>query len=171
MSLSPSKFLRHMQMQKLKRIGGEDLSFDIDDEKLAILSANFGFINEYKLQEGVTPVPSEFIAGCDCAGPCDATSCDCLNEEINSDQKIVAYHLVNGQRVLRPDFLKRKSIISECSSKCSCQGRQCWNHVVQQGRSVRLEIFDTGKRGFGPISSLFAYLCLILIRLTRPSVS
>lgn len=156
MSLSPSKFLRHMQMQKLERIDGEDLSFDIDDEKLAILSANFGFINEYKLQEGVTPVPSDFIAGCDCDGPCDVFSCDCLDEELNSDRKIVPYHLVSGRHVLRPDFLKRKSLISECSSKCSCS-QQCWNHVVQRGRSVRLQIFDTGERGFGSTTSLYSY--------------
>lgn len=157
MSISPSKFLRHMQMQELKRINGYDLSFDLDDEKLAILSANFGFVNEYKLQDGVTPAPSEFIAGCDCDGPCDEESCDCLNEELNSNKKIVPYHLVEGRMVLRPDFLKRKSIISECSSKCSCSG-QCWNHVVQKGRSVRLQIFDTGARGFGSFTILFAYL-------------
>lgn len=155
MSCSPNKFLRHMQMQKLRRIGGKDLSFDIDDEKLAILSANFGFIDEYKLQDGVAPVPSEFIAGCDCDGPCDEYSCDCLGEELNSDRKIVPYHVVDGRWVLRPDFLKRKSIISECSSKCSCQGRQCWNHVVQRGRSIRLEIFDTGARGFGSITTFY----------------
>lgn len=164
-SLSPSKFLRHMQMQKLRRIDGQDLSFDIDDEKLAILSSNFGFINEYKLQEGVTPVPSDFIAGCDCDGPCDEFSCDCLDEELNSDQKIVPYHLVDGRLVLRPDFLKRKSLISECSSKCSCSGagQQCWNHVVQRGRSVRPQIFDTGERGFGSIPTLYAHSRLMLI--------
>lgn len=171
MSLAPSRFLRQMQIQKLKRIGGEDLSFDVDDEKLAVLSANFGFIDEYKLQEGVTPVPSEFIAGCDCNGPCDEFSCDCLNEELNSDRKIVPYHVVHGRRVLRPDFLKRKSLISECSSKCSCQGRQCWNHVVQQGRSVRLEIFDTGERGFGSVTPAFAHPRPILTFLTRSPIT
>lgn len=152
-SVSPSQFMRHMQLQKLKRIGGVDLSPEVDDEKLAILFANFGFVNDYKLQDGVSPVSKEFLAGCDCADQCDEESCECLIQEMTSNKKIVAYHLVGDRVVLRPDFLKRKSIISECSSRCSCKGK-CWNHVVQRGRKVRLEIFDTGERGFGSSTTL-----------------
>lgn len=147
-SVTPSQFMRHMQIQKMKRIDGVELSREIDDEKLAILFANFGFIKDYKLQDGVAPVSKEFLAGCDCAGQCDEGSCECLIQEETSNKKIVAYHLVGDRVVLRPDFLKRKSIISECSSRCSCKDK-CWNHVVQGGRKVRLEIFDTGERGFG----------------------
>jgi len=54
--------------------------------------------------------------------------------------------------VLRPDFMKRRSLIIECSSLCAC-GSRCWNRVVQRGRTVRLEIFQTANRGMG-LSSL-----------------
>lgn len=156
-SVTANQFLRIMQQEKFNRNHGAKLSFDIDDEKLAMLSSNFGFVNEYKLQDGVTPAPDDFVAGCECEGPCDPW-CDCLNEELNSNKKIVPYQEVNGRMVLRRDFMKRKSIISECSAKCSCNG-ECWNHVVQDGRSVRLQIFDTGERGFGSsLQSLSLYM-------------
>lgn len=159
-SITANQFLRVMRDEKLDRNNGAALTFDIDDEKLAILLSNFGFLNDYKPQDGVIPVPDEFIAGCTCVGPCDQWECDCLNEEMTSNKRIVPYQEIEGRVVLRRDFMKRKSIISECSSRCSCNGR-CWNHVVQRGRSVRLQIFDTGERGFGS-SCLFEVRWLIL---------
>jgi histone-lysine N-methyltransferase SUV39H len=45
--------------------------------------------------------------------------------------------------------LNRKAIILECTSHCNCKGDRCWNHVVQNDRTVRFEIFNTGSRGFG----------------------
>lgn len=156
-SFTASQYLRTTLNAKFRRIEGPAISFDIDDEKLAILSTNFGFIHEYKLQDGVTPVPDEFNGGCDCDGPCDPKGCGCLYSEVDSNERIVPYHRSeNGQIVLRPDFLHRKSMILECSFRCSCKGN-CWNHVVQRGRSVRLQIFDTGSRGFGTFSILLFY--------------
>ncbi|KAJ5578037.1 uncharacterized protein N7459_007001 [Penicillium hispanicum] len=141
--------LRANLARKLQSIGGPEVAFDIDDKKLAVLCASFEFVNEYSIQPGVTQVPDEFNAGCDCAGHCATTRCGCLNTEPNSDQTIVPYHqLPSGQWVLHPEFLARKSMIYECSFRCSCQG-DCWNHVVQRGRQIRLEIFDAGARGLG----------------------
>lgn len=161
-SFTASQYLRTTLNTKFRRIEGPAISFDIDDEKLAMLSTNFGFIHEYKLQDGVTPVPDEFNGGCDCDGPCDPKGCGCLYSEVDSDERIVPYHSSeDGQIVLRPDFLHRKSMILECSFRCSCKGK-CWNHVVQRGRSVRLQIFDTGPRGFGTFSILLSYVCTLL---------
>jgi histone-lysine N-methyltransferase SUV39H len=148
---STAKFLRKKLRKKLKRIcGGPETLFEIDDEKLAALSANFFFVGDYRLGPGVTPVDDDFLTGCDCGTVCDPNTCRCLIEEVDSDELIVAYErLDSGKVVLRKDFLDRKAMISECSSRCLCAGSDCWNHVVQRGRQVRLEVFDTGERGLG----------------------
>ncbi|KAF7718130.1 Uncharacterized protein PECH_005578 [Penicillium ucsense] len=148
---SIANFLRRKHRKKLKRIsGGPDTRFDVDDERLATLSANFFFIGDYRLGHGVNPVADDFLTGCDCGTKCDPQTCSCLVEELDSDELIVAYERrPSGTVVLREDFMDRKAMISECSSRCLCAGHDCWNHVVQRGRQVRLEVFDTGKRGLG----------------------
>ncbi|KAJ5682231.1 hypothetical protein N7462_005396 [Penicillium macrosclerotiorum] len=142
--------LRKKFRSKLKRIKGPAITFDVNDETLAALSANFSFVNDYKFQEGVHVPSDEFIAGCGCEGACDAAKCQCLIEDENSGQLMVAYHKspISHQTVLRPEFLRRKAMISECNFRCSCAGK-CWNSVTQRGRKIRLEIFDTGARGLG----------------------
>ncbi|KAI2791218.1 hypothetical protein POX_c04074 [Penicillium oxalicum] len=150
-SSSIAKFLRKKHRKKLKRIsGGPETRFDVDDERLAALSANFFFIGDYRLGPGVEPAADDFLTGCDCGHECDPQTCRCLVEELESDELIVAYERQpSGTIVLRKDFMDRKAMISECSSRCSCAGHDCWNHVVQRGRQVRLEVFHTGKRGLG----------------------
>lgn len=151
MSITPVQSLRYELNQKLKRIMGPEVTFDMDDEKVAMLSANFGFLNEYKLQDGITRADPGFNAGCTCSGPCDPASCDCVEMEEDSDNRIYTYRpSADGQIVLRSDFLKRKRHprILECNEACGCKGK-CWNTAVQRGRSVRLQIFDTGGRGLG----------------------
>jgi histone-lysine N-methyltransferase SUV39H len=150
-SITPVQALRYELNQKLKRINGPEVSFDMDDEKVATLSANFGFLNEYKLQDGITRADPGFNAGCTCKGPCDPETCDCVEREEDSEKLISTYRTsASGQVVLGPDFLKRKRHprILECNEGCGCKGR-CWNTVVQRGRNVRLQIFDTGGRGLG----------------------
>lgn len=146
-----TRFLRKKFRKKLKRVcGGPETIFNIDDVKLATLSANFFFVGDYRLGRGVTPVGDEFLTGCDCGSVCDPKTCSCLQQEEESEDLIVAYErLPSGKVVVRKDFLDRKAMISECSSRCSCAGSDCWNHVVQSGRQVRLEVFDAGARGLG----------------------
>jgi histone-lysine N-methyltransferase SUV39H len=148
---SIARFLRRKLRKKLKRTcGGPDTVFDLDDERLADLSANFFFVSEYRLGPGVSPVGDDFLAGCDCGTTCDPRTCTCLIDEEDSNELIVAYErLESGKVVLRKDFLDRKAMISECSSRCLCAKSDCWNHVIQRGRQVRLEVFDTGERGLG----------------------
>ncbi|KAJ5358904.1 uncharacterized protein N7496_011317 [Penicillium cataractarum] len=148
---STAKLLRKKLRKKLKRIcGGPETLFDVSDEQLATLSANFFFVGDYRLGPGVTPIDDDFLTGCDCGTVCDPSTCRCLIEEEDSDELIVAYErLESGMVVVRKEFLDRKAMISECSSRCLCAGSDCWNHVVQRGRQVRLEVFDTGERGLG----------------------
>lgn len=139
--------------QKLARIPGPPITLErnIDASKLDF---NFEFINTYKMQEGVEQVDPNFHAGCDCQGPkCDLSACACLSLEDDSDERIVPYQVGNhGVIVLREDFMRRKpQMIYECSMLCGC-GPSCMNRVVEKGRTVSLEIFDTKGRGFGEFS-------------------
>ncbi|KAJ5135676.1 uncharacterized protein N7515_004954 [Penicillium bovifimosum] len=144
--------------KKLRRIAGPPVIADVDCPKLlARLADNFEFVNSYQYRAGVEPVPdeSEFNIGCACNGKkngCDPSVCDCLNKEEDSEDRIVPYQISESNPkliVATKDFLRRKAIIYECNSRCGCRGTRCWNHVVQKGRTVKLEIFDTGARGFG----------------------
>ena len=139
-------------LRKLSKIQGPPVTLARGDERMLTgFAANFEFVNAYKIRKGVQPVPESFNGGCDCGPGCDPRRCTCLSEEEHSDDKIVPYRAATdkpGLMVLTPDFMKRTSMIYECSSRCGCR-RKCWNSVVQKGRTVRLEIFHTGNRGFG----------------------
>lgn len=139
-------------MRKLKNIDGPPVTLAPGDERmLSGFAANFEFVNEYKIREGVSRVPESFNAGCGCKSVCNPARCSCLSKEVDSDDNIIPYQGAPDDPallVLTPDFLKRTSMIFECSSRCGCKGG-CWNDVVQRGRTVRLEIFHTGNRGFG----------------------
>lgn len=149
--------LRHTLDEKLKRINGPSVITAVESpQRLAKLADNFEFINGYQYRAGVERVPddSDFNIGCACTetGGCDRFDCDCLSKEEDSEDRIVPYEICENNPkliVANKSFLKRKAIIYECNSRCGCGGKRCWNHVVQKGRTVRLEIFDTGSRGFG----------------------
>ncbi|KKK20030.1 hypothetical protein ARAM_007602 [Aspergillus rambellii] len=139
--------------RKLKSINGPTVSVAPGDEKqLALDTSDFEFINEYKLRKGVSPIDREFMAGCNCINKfCDPARCGCLSVEETSDDLIIPYKRAKDDAcflVLSPDFMARTSMIYECNSLCGCDER-CWNRVVQRGRTIRLEIFHTGNRGFG----------------------
>lgn len=137
---------------KLASISGPAVTVTRQDEKLlADTTSGFEFVNEYKLREGVSSIAKEFQAGCTCKGVCDPSRCSCLAQEEDSNERIIPYERdpVNRQLlVLSPGFINRTSMIYECSELCDC-GSKCWNSVIRNGRSIRLEIFHTGTRGFG----------------------
>lgn len=148
---------------KLASIKGPAVTVARGDEKiLAESTAGFEFINEYKLRDGVTPISPEFNAGCSCDVVCDPARCGCLTQEEDSDARIIPYKRAadNGSLlVLSPEFMARTSMIYECNSLCGC-GEKCWNSVIEQGRTVRMEIFNTGNRGFG-MSSTHSLLSIL----------
>ncbi|KAL4886546.1 hypothetical protein BJY04DRAFT_204781 [Aspergillus karnatakaensis] len=138
--------------KKLASIKGPAVTVRPADEKLlAKLTAGFEFVNEYKLREGVTPIDKDFLGGCGCSVVCSPDRCSCLSKEEHSDEQIIPYkRAADDPRflVLSPEFMGRISMIYECNSLCGCN-EKCWNRVIEQGRRVRLEIFHTGRRGFG----------------------
>lgn len=147
--------LHETLQRKLSKINGPPVTFAPGEEDLlAVFASNFEFVNSYILRKGVSHIPADFIAGCDCKKICDPARCGCLEQDEESKEIIVPYQRAQDDArllVLTPDFLKRTDIIIECSSKCTCDEWKCWNRVVQHGRTVRLEIFHTGNRGFGKL--------------------
>ncbi|KAL4755041.1 hypothetical protein BDW72DRAFT_200396 [Aspergillus terricola var. indicus] len=139
-------------LKKLASIKGPAVTVARADEKrLAEATSGFEFINEYKLREGVAPISKEFQSGCGCETICLPDRCQCLAQEEDSEERIIAYKRAPDNprfMVLRPEFMKRTSMIFECNSLCGCEDK-CWNRVIQLGRTIRLEIFHTGARGFG----------------------
>ena len=150
--------LRQTLKEKLDSIHGPPVTAAVNcPNLLAKLADNFMFINDYLFRAGVEPDSVEFNLGCSCTEGCDPTKCECLSLEEDSADLIVPYKISDTNRnlvVATQEFLHRKAIIPECTSLCRCQGERCWNHVVQNGRTVRLEIFDTGPRGFGMFDPL-----------------
>ncbi|KAL2871989.1 histone-lysine N-methyltransferase Clr4 [Aspergillus lucknowensis] len=138
--------------QKLASIDGPPVTVAPGDEKLLAQSvSDFEFINRYKLRAGVKPIEDVFNAGCSCKGICNPSRCTCLTQEENSNERIIPYSTANDASRfwgLSQDFMKRTSMIYECNALCGCP-EGCWNRVITHGRSVRLEIFHTGLRGFG----------------------
>ena len=100
----------------------------------------------------------DFLDGCECTDNCrDRSKCACWrktfeatlfgnNSEINTE---VGYR---GRRL--PNIVTTG--IFECNSKCKCD-RRCSNKVVQNGISVRLQLFKTVQKGWGLRCKLFFY--------------
>lgn len=141
--------------RKLSNIRGPAVTFAPGEEGLlADFASNFEFVNAYIKRKGVSHIPAEFIAGCECKTICDPARCGCLEKDDDTKEIIVPYQRAQDNArllVLTPEFLKRTDIIIECSSKCKCDAQRCWNRVAQHGRTIRLEIFHTGNRGFGKL--------------------
>ncbi|KAE8149287.1 hypothetical protein BDV25DRAFT_140947 [Aspergillus avenaceus] len=139
-------------MRKLAMIDGPRVSVDPTDvQRLARVTANFQFINKYTLRNGVVPTPADFIGGCGCNSHCSPETCLCFDQEEDFNVKIIPYCQArdgSGLQVLASEFLTRKAMIQECGVRCNCDDK-CPNRVVQRGRTVRLQIFNTGRRGFG----------------------
>jgi len=91
-------------------------------------------------------VPEEFMEhyeGCSCdADNCPpASNCSCLSRfgcAFDKDGHLT--EVVPDADILRP--------VIECNDLCSC-GLSCSNRVVQRGVTVKLRVFDAGRKGVG----------------------
>ncbi|XP_064031966.1 histone-lysine N-methyltransferase SETDB2 isoform X2 [Pogoniulus pusillus] len=95
---------------------------------------------------------STFVDSCDCTDGCiDRSKCACLQLTARGHSKISPLpssktsHGYSYKRLERPV----PSGIYECSVLCSCDKLMCQNRVVQHGIQVRLQVFNTEKKGWG----------------------
>lgn len=127
------------------------------------LDGKFQFVSKYIWSRGVTKRKQTELPyrACRC-GETDScrNACDCAivqAKKPGKDLKVV--HGVQpyeqnaqGITVLSQSFLalslQQNPVIYECTDKCSC-GFLCTNKVVQYGRTLPFEIFETGRCGFG----------------------
>ncbi|XP_010209649.1 PREDICTED: histone-lysine N-methyltransferase SETDB2 [Tinamus guttatus] len=95
---------------------------------------------------------SMFVDSCDCTDGCiDRSKCACLQLTAKGCSKISLSPNTktscgyNYKRLEGPV----PSGIYECSVSCKCDKMMCQNRVVQHGIQVRLQVFNTEKKGWG----------------------
>ncbi|NWX11413.1 SETB2 methyltransferase, partial [Aegotheles bennettii] len=95
---------------------------------------------------------SIFVDSCDCTDGCvDRSKCACLQLTARGCSKI---SLSSNTKTSHGYSYKRlegpvPSGIYECSVLCRCAKMMCQNRVVQHGIQVRLQVFNTEKKGWG----------------------
>ncbi|XP_071476179.1 histone-lysine N-methyltransferase SETDB1-like [Diadema antillarum] len=90
-----------------------------------------------------------FLVGCDCVDDCATNDCACRKLTIEATA-------ANPEGTTRPDagyknrllYEQLQTGIYECNDRCKCS-KNCLNRVVQNGLSLRLQVFKTTNRGWG----------------------
>lgn len=152
---------------KFEEVHHPPLTFtnDVNERKLG---GKFQFIADYILRKGVSRVRPGSSTGCRCKGVCLPNECSCLLKDLDVTEDESGFSGKITTRVQTYKFSKehgpllqhayienysRTSEITECNQLCGC-GPDCWNRVVQKGRKIPLEIFQTpNDTGFGIRSS------------------
>ncbi|KFO83840.1 Histone-lysine N-methyltransferase SETDB2, partial [Buceros rhinoceros silvestris] len=95
---------------------------------------------------------STFVDSCDCTDGCiDRSKCACLQLTARGCSKISA--TLSSKTSCGYSYKRLEapipSGIYECSVLCRCDKMMCQNRVVQHGIQVRLQVFNTEKKGWG----------------------
>ncbi|NXB43526.1 SETB2 methyltransferase, partial [Leucopsar rothschildi] len=95
---------------------------------------------------------SLFVDSCDCTDGCiDRSKCACLQLTARGCSKISLSPSSKRSHGYRYKRLEGPvpSGIYECNVLCRCDKLMCQNRVVQHGIQVRLQVFNTEKKGWG----------------------
>ncbi|XP_014724317.1 PREDICTED: histone-lysine N-methyltransferase SETDB2 isoform X2 [Sturnus vulgaris] len=95
---------------------------------------------------------SLFVDSCDCTDGCiDRSKCACLQLTARGCSKISLSSSSKRSHGYRYKRLEGPvpSGIYECNVLCRCDKLMCQNRVVQHGIQVRLQVFNTEKKGWG----------------------
>ncbi|KAL2310895.1 hypothetical protein Nmel_002575 [Mimus melanotis] len=95
---------------------------------------------------------SLFVDSCDCTDGCiDRSKCVCLQLTARGCSKISLSPSSKKSHGYRYKRLEGPvpSGIYECNILCRCDKLMCQNRVVQHGIQVRLQVFNTEKKGWG----------------------
>jgi [histone H3]-lysine9 N-trimethyltransferase SUV39H len=130
---------------------GAPLTF-VNERNDQHIHGKFQFINSYIYRDVPKAPLASSDSGCMCSG-CDAndTACSCL--QMQDKEKPAPYiRSQDGVTILNPDFIdafvRFPQEIFECNDSCKCS-KDCFNRVVQRGRTIPLQIFMTEHCGFG----------------------
>lgn len=154
--IPPSEQAKRLLDLKFQDVsGGASLTF-VNERNEMQISGKFQFVDSY-LQRGLREIARKWQVaspeiGCTCSGGCesDDAACRCLRVADGSVRPYIKRD--NGLVTLNPRFIDTVGVapqeIFECNSSCQCSG-DCFNTVVQKGRTVPLQIFMTERCGFG----------------------
>jgi len=118
---------------------------------------SFKFVTQSILGPGVMRTTEDFMSGCKCRKDngrnigCEYLSCECLDDSARNanGNRVFPYSASKSDYAcLRSFYLESRHHIYECNNLCNCDSN-CKNRVVQHGRTVPLQIFKTGNRGWG----------------------
>lgn len=128
---------------------GQDISHGLEMVPVLTVSGEeyptFQYTPENVQGPGCEIDPSELtIPGCSCDSvSCPADSCSCL---LSYGQTYDCQgRLLDKDSATDTDYCKP---VFECNALCGCS-ELCCNRVVQRGLEVKLEVYLTGKTGFG----------------------
>ena len=145
---------RKIFLENLRLLEGVSFVNTIDNLSPPI---DFQFIKEVVIGRGVVKATDEFMFGCTCRKDngrnigCEYLTCECLEDSARNahGRKVFPYAAGHDtSQCLREFYLTGGYHIFECNERCNCPSN-CKNRVVQQGRTVPLEIFKTTNRGWG----------------------
>lgn len=165
--IHPRKQTRSILNERFERQGQAPLTFEnrINDRRI---NGKFQFISNYVFSRRVqtraqTPHPHR---SCSCENGICGPDCSCLIAELMTRVGDVAHplnirtyqrHSQQSDLIVLSNALIEDTThtakIFECGDFCRCS-KHCINRVVQKGRTVPLQIFETGKYGFGVRSSV-----------------
>lgn len=154
--ISPREQARRILDAKFEDATNGALLTFYNDRNDRQIDGKFQFVDSYIYRAAVPKMnsgPSD--VGCMCFKQCDPTdtACQCLRLQM-SDVHLPAPYVVRqgGLVLLNPDFINcaedTPKEIYECNDVCSCS-KDCFNRIVQKGRTIPLQIFMTKNCGFG----------------------
>jgi [histone H3]-lysine9 N-trimethyltransferase SUV39H len=155
--VAPAKQVKRLLDAKFSDLtSGAPLTF-VNEKNDRHIDGKFQFVNSYihRGNRKAPLAPSE--SGCKCSR-CDAngTTCSCLQMQ-DKDKPAPYIRSQNGVTILNPKFIDTAVLspqeIFECNDSCKCS-KNCFNRVVQRGRTIPLQIFMTERCGFGIRSPL-----------------
>lgn len=165
--IHPRKQTRSILNERFEHQSQAPLTFEnhVNDRRI---NGKFQFVSDYifsRKSQSKTQTPHPHRS-CACESGICGQDCNCLftkmisrvdDAEHTINVRTYQRHSQQRDLVLLSDALIEDSThtarIFECGDFCRCSG-QCINRVVQKGRSIPLQIFETGKYGFGVRSSV-----------------
>jgi len=161
----PLQQARQILQERFTLSQGSNVTFE-NQHNQRQLSGKFQFVSDYIPRGKVKTRPQVPLPprACQCIGGC-GECCGCLTSHqaevdahgVQADVAVQPYRRRDdGLVVLSDEFVAKwshKVRIFECGEFCSCPPT-CVNRVVQKGRKVPLQIFETRRCGFGVRSSV-----------------
>jgi len=150
--IPPAEQAKRLLDARFEDLSGRPLTF-FNDRNDRQIDGKFQFIDSYIHKGGglkTQLAPPDF--GCQCSRQCDPTDLMCRCLQTQDEQKLVPYtRRQDGLVVLNPDIIDSIGTpqeIYECNDACNCSP-DCFNRVVEKGRTIPLQIFMTRRCGFG----------------------